>query len=101
MKVKTTVISVFLLLLTIGVQAKNVANTGTAGNADFEKAAEQFMTASLVISPVNASQAGFHKYTDPKTGKTVELDALLDDLGPSGIAEQKKFYSGWQQRFRK
>ena len=59
------------------------------------------MKASLVISPVNASQAGFHKYTDPKTGKTVELDALLDDLGPSGIAEQKKFYSEWQQRFRK
>jgi len=98
MKVKTIIISVFLLLLTIGVQAKNVPNTGSA---DFEKAAEQFMTASLVISPVNASQAGFHKYTDPKTGKTVELDALLDDLGPSGIAEQKKFYSEWQQRFRK
>ena len=98
MKAKTTAISVFLLLLTIGVQAKNVANTGSA---DFEKAAEQFMKASLVISPVNASQAGFHTYTDPKTGKKVELDALLDDLGPSGIAEQKRFYSDWQQRFRK
>jgi uncharacterized protein (DUF885 family) len=101
MKVKTTIISVFLLLLTIGVQAKNVANANSASNVDFEKAAEQFMKASLVISPVNASQAGFHTYTDPKTGKTVELDALLDDLGPSGIAEQKKFYSDWQQRFRK
>ena len=98
MKVKATVISTFLLFLTIGVQAKNVANTGSA---DFEKASEQFMKASLVISPVNASQAGFHKYTDPKTGKTVELDALLDDLGPAGIAAQKKFYTDWQQRFRK
>jgi uncharacterized protein (DUF885 family) len=101
MKVKTTVISVFLLLLTIGVQAKNVANAGSTNSADFEKAAEQFMNASLVISPVNASQAGFHKYTDPKTGKTIELDALLDDLGPSGIAAQKRFYTDWQQRFRK
>jgi len=36
MKVKTIIISVFLLLLTIGVQAKNVPNTGSA---DFEKAA--------------------------------------------------------------
>ena len=98
MKVKATVISTFLLFLTIGVQAKNVANTGSA---DFEKASEQFMKASLVISPVNASQAGFHKYTDRKTGKTVELDALLDDLGPAGIAAQKKFYTDWQQRFRK
>ena len=59
------------------------------------------MKASLMISPVNASQAGFHNYTDPKTGKTIELDALLDDLGPPGIAAQKKFYSDWQQRFRK
>jgi uncharacterized protein (DUF885 family) len=101
MKGKNTVISVFLLLLSIGVQAKNVTNAGNTSSADFEKAAEQFMKASLVISPVNASQAGFHAYTDPKTGRKVELDALLDDLGPSGIAEQKKFYSDWQQRFRK
>jgi len=40
MKVKTIIISVFLLLLTIGVQAKNVPNTGSA---DFEKAAEQLL----------------------------------------------------------
>jgi len=101
MKVKATVISAFLLLLITGVQAKKVANANSTSNADFERASEQFMKASLVISPVNASQAGFHKYTDPKTGKTVELDALLDDLGPTGIAAQKKFYTDWQQRFRK
>ena len=82
----------------MAVEAKNVAKQESG--RDFEKAADQFMKESLVLSPVNASQAGFHKYTDPKTRKTVELDALLDDVGPAGIAAQRKFYGDWQQRFR-
>jgi uncharacterized protein (DUF885 family) len=55
---------------------------------------------SLALSPVNASQAGYHKRVDPKTGKTIELDALLDDLGPQGVAKQHAFYKQWQDRFR-
>jgi len=103
MKLKIAGISVFLLLLTMGLQAKNMSNAASEGarSSDFEKAAGQFMRESLVLSPVNASQAGFHKYTDPKTGRVVELDALLDDLGPAGVETQKKFYSDWQQRFQK
>lgn len=96
-----------VLFLLVSLSSTALANEGTNGskpmgtsNADFEKAAAQFMQESLVISPVNASQAGLHKYTDPKTGKTVELDALLDDLSPAGFAQQRKFYADWQQRFR-
>src|SRR6516225_6948230 len=37
-----------------------------------------FMYQSLALSPVSASQAGYHKHTDPVTKKTIELDALLD-----------------------
>ena len=103
MKLKIAGICVFLLLLTMGLQAKNMSTAASEGarSSDFEKAAGQFMRESLVLSPVNASQAGFHKYTDPKTGRVVELDALLDDLGPAGVETQKKFYSDWQQRFQK
>ncbi len=98
MKAQSVFICICLFFFAMAIEAKNVAKQESG--RDFEKAADQFMKESLVLSPVNASQAGFHKYTDPKTGKTVELDALLDDVGPEGIAAQKKFYNEWQQRFR-
>jgi hypothetical protein len=62
---------------------------------------DQFAKQSLALSPVNASQAGYHKYVDPKTGKTVELDAELDDVSSAAFAEQLKFYREWRQRFQK
>ena len=61
----------------------NAANA--ASNAKFAKMTDQFVKDSLALSPVNASQAGYHKHVDPKTGKTIELDAQLDDVGPQGL----------------
>jgi len=58
------------------------------------------MYESLALSPVSASYAGYHKHTDAKTAKVLELDAMLDDVSPQGWAEQAKFYREWQQRFR-
>src|SRR2546429_872180 len=66
----------------------------------FSRFADQFMRESLALSPVNASQAGYHQHTDPVTKKTVELDAQLDDFSPAAIERQRKFYSGWQRRLR-
>ncbi|HZR27352.1 MAG TPA: DUF885 domain-containing protein [Terriglobales bacterium] len=57
---------------------------------------DDFMRESLALSPVNASQAGYHKHTDPLTKQTVELDAQLDDFSPTAIERQRKFYSAWQ-----
>jgi uncharacterized protein (DUF885 family) len=37
---------------------------------------------------------------DPKTGKTIELDALLDDMSLEAMAEQRAFYQQWRERFR-
>jgi uncharacterized protein (DUF885 family) len=71
----------------------------SAPNNSFDQLAAQFMYDSLALSPVNASQAGYHRHTDPKTGKTIELDAQLDDLGPQGIATQLAFYRNWRARF--
>src|SRR5579859_6262184 len=57
---------------------------------------DDFMRDSLALSPVSASQAGYHLHTDPLTQQTVELDAQLDDFSPAAIERQRKFYSAWQ-----
>ncbi|HEY5175622.1 MAG TPA: DUF885 domain-containing protein [Terriglobales bacterium] len=69
-------------------------------NAQFSKMTDQFVKDSLALSPVNASQAGYHKHLDPKTGKTIDLDAQLDDVSAQGIAAQEKFYRAWRHRFQ-
>ncbi len=69
-------------------------------NAQFAKMTDQFVKDSLALSPVNASQAGYHKHLDPKTGKTIDLDAQLDDVSAQGIAAQENFYREWRQRFQ-
>ncbi len=83
-------------------QTMKAANSeNAASNAKFAQMTEQFVKDSLALSPVNASQAGYHKHTDPKTGKVIELDAQLDDVSPQSIAAQEKFYREWRQRFQK
>lgn len=66
----------------------------------FAELSDQFMKESLALSPSNASAAGYHKHVDAKTGKTIELDAVLDDLSERAIAEQRAFYAQWRERFR-
>jgi uncharacterized protein (DUF885 family) len=72
-----------------------------ASNPAFSKLTDQFVKDSLVLSPVSASYAGYHKYTDPKTGKVVELDAELDDVSAQSVATQQAFYTAWRARFKK
>src|SRR6202050_4235219 len=66
----------------------------------FAELSDRFMKDSLALSPSSASQAGYHKHIDPKTGKTIELDALLDDMSLESIAAQRAFYAQWRERFR-
>jgi uncharacterized protein (DUF885 family) len=66
----------------------------------FAELSDQFMKESLALSPSNASAAGYHKHVDAKTGKTIELDAVLDDLSERAIAGQRAFYAQWRERFR-
>lgn len=65
----------------------------------FAELSDQFMKDSLALSPSSASQAGYHKHVDPKTGKTIALDALLDDMSLEAMAEQRAFYQHWRERF--
>ena len=58
---------------------------------------DEFMREWLALSPVNASQAGYHAHTDPVSKQTVELDAMLDDFSPEMIQRQRRFYLAWQR----
>ncbi len=89
------------ILLGASLSAQTSPATASASSARFAQLSEEFIHETLALSPSNASQAGYHKYPDPKTGKTIELDALLDDMSPAGIAEQRRVYANWRVRFHK
>ena len=76
-------------------------NNSASGNPKFLTLCDQFVKESLALSPVSASQAGYHKHVDPKTKKSLELDAELDDMSAQGFDEQLRFYREWRQRFQK
>ena len=95
------------LLLLVFVMPSNPQETNPAGKTSdrsaaqkFAELSDRFMKDSLALSPSGASQAGYHKHVDPKTGKTIELDALLDDMSLEAMAEQRAFYQRWRERFR-
>jgi uncharacterized protein (DUF885 family) len=68
-------------------------------SATFAGMCEDFIHETLALSPSSASQAGYHFHIDPKTGKKIALDALLDDVSPTGIAAQRRVYEHWRDRF--
>ena len=82
------------------VAAGQTKSMSTQPDPKFLKLAEQYMYESLALSPASASYAGYHKHTDAKTGKVVELDALLDDVSAKAYQEQIAFYKAWQKRFK-
>jgi len=65
----------------------------------FAQLSELFIHETLALSPSWASQAGYHKHYDAKSGKTIELDALLDDVSTAGVAEQRRVYTHWREVF--
>lgn len=81
-------------------------SAGAPGAADaaasrkFAAMNDEFIKQSLVLAPTTASSAGYHTYVDPKTGKTVALDAELDDMSLRSMATQRAFYALWRERFR-
>ena len=93
-------ILLFLSLATILTTAQNMKQSNAQANAKFAQMTDEFVKDSLALSPVSASEAGYHKHKDPKTGKTIDLDAQLDDVSPQGMAAQEKFFREWRKRFQ-
>jgi len=81
--------------------AATASGTGAGDSARFAQLSEQFIHETLALSPSSASQAGYHEHLDPKTGKTIELDALLDDVSETAAEEERRVYVHWREVFRK
>jgi uncharacterized protein (DUF885 family) len=88
-----------VFVLGAGALAAQSGPPASQGNDKFAKLSEDFIHETLALSPSSASQAGYHKHVDPKTGRTIALDSLLDEVSPAGIAEQRRVYSQWRERF--
>ena len=90
--------SLAALILGASALAAQTANLSQKPNATFAKLSEEFVHETLALSPASASQAGYHKHRDPKTGQTIPLDSLLDDMSIEGIATQRAVYARWRER---
>ncbi len=97
---KCLLILLSALILTAAAEAQTMS-ANKSFNPKFLALYDQFVKESLALSPVGASQAGYHKHVDPKTKKTIELDAELDDVSAKAFDEQLRFYRQWRERFQK
>lgn len=80
------------------VACASVSHAQSEPSAGFAALANEFVFTTLAFSPANATQAGLHRYTDPRTGKTLVLSQMLDDYSPAGMARQRAFYENFRQR---
>ena len=60
--------------------------------SDFDKLTDDLLYGSLALSPVSATQTGYHEHNG------AALDELLDDYSAAGIEAQRKFYEAFQDR---
>src|SRR5690349_5692826 len=70
----------------------SVNKTESPNANDFPKLTEDFVYGSLALSPISATQAGYHMHNG------MPLDDTLDDMSPAGMAGQRSFYAGMQSR---
>jgi uncharacterized protein (DUF885 family) len=59
---------------------------------DFSKLTEDFVYGSLALSPVSATQAGYHEH------QGVKLDEKVDDFSAAGVEASRKFYAEFKDR---
>ena len=69
-------------------------SNNTSGASEFEKLTEDLLYGSLALSPVSATQTGYHEHNG------VQLDEMLDDFSEAGIAAQREFYERFQSRIK-
>jgi uncharacterized protein (DUF885 family) len=95
------VLSFMVLLPSGSAPASPPAHAAVAsGSPKFAALSDEFMKDSLVLSPTNASGAGYHVHVDKTTGKKIQLDAQLDDMSLKAMDTQRAFYARWRERFR-
>jgi len=88
-------LSIILALLCAGCSGQKPASASgnlPVSSSDFEKLTDDLLYGSLALSPVSATQAGYHEHNG------VQLDEMLDDFSPAGMDAQRKFYQDFQVR---
>src|ERR1700704_6957280 len=76
-----------------GAPPATTTKTASSGTTtDFEKLTDDLLYASLALSPVGATQVGYHEHNG------VRLDEQLDDFGAAGIDTQRAFWDGLKTR---
>ncbi len=63
-----------------------------AAAADLARLTDDFTYGALALSPVAATQAGYHRHNG------VVLDEEVDDYSPAGIEAQRRFYAELERR---
>src|SRR5262245_4595871 len=64
----------------------------SAPGADFGTLTDEFTRGVLALSPVAATQAGYHEHNGAR------LDEAIDDLSGAGVEAQRRFYKDAQSR---
>src|SRR5437588_4884679 len=86
------ILSILLLLLAGCSASRPTTTNNTSSASDFARLTDDLLYGSLSLSPVGATQAGYHEHNG------IQLDELLDDYSPAGIDAQRKFYEDFQSR---
>src|SRR5712691_629128 len=60
--------------------------------ADFEKLTDDLLYGGLALSPVSATQTGYHVHNG------VQLDEQIDDFSAAGMEAQRRFWEGLKTR---
>src|SRR5438477_12350144 len=69
-----------------------LAGCGTNQRTDFGKLTDDLLYGSLALSPVTATQTGYHEHNG------VQFDEALDDYSAAGIDNQRRFYEDFRKR---
>src|SRR5215831_19261607 len=85
-------ISMLLCVSCKAPKQESTTNTAKTTSSDFEKLTDDLLYGTLRLSPVNATQTGYHEHNG------VQLDEMIDDFSPAGIEAQRKFYEDFQSR---
>jgi uncharacterized protein (DUF885 family) len=91
---RTAIPVALITLCSCGKQPPSAANTMPA-RPDFDKLTDDFTKGVLALSPVSATQAGYHEHNG------ASLDEMIDDYsaaGPGGIEAQRRFLQDFQKR---
>jgi len=84
--------TVLLMICVSCSTARTTTTTNMSNTAEFEKLTDDLLYGTLALSPVAATQTGYHEHNG------MPLDEALDDYSQMGIERQRQFYEQIQSR---